>query len=176
MPHPCPRPTHSLLDAYAASGAYTDCYCADVPGHVPFAHYIESFYTGRLFKLERLLLRWFAARPSTDADAGQLARGERADFAAWRVEGRTESQLLMCDFSGRTRSWFMVEPCGTDALPGTRLYFGSAVIPVPDPSSGAPRMGATFRALLGFHRLYSRALLAAARNRIDRRPPATSRA
>ena len=174
MPHPCPRPTGSLLDTYAASGAYTDCYCADVPGGVTLAHYVESFYTGRLFKLERLLLRWFASRPSTDADACQVARGERDDFAAWRVEGRTEDQLLMCDMLGRTRSWFMVAPAPGAGRPGTRLYFGSAVTPMRDPAGGALHMVPTFRALLGLHRMYSRLLLAAARDRVARHPPATA--
>ncbi len=168
MPHPCPRPPGSLLNTYAASGAYTDCYGADAPGTVSLAHYVETFYTGRLFKLERLLLRWFAARSSTDADAGQVARGERADFAAWRVEGRAGDQLLMCDFAGRTRSWFMVAPDDAAAGARTRLYFGSAVVPLRDARTGASRMGWAFQALLGFHRLYSRALLSQAVSRLSR--------
>gem|GEM_PF-337145 len=168
MPHPCPRPPASLLDHYAASGAYTDCYCADVPGDMSLAQYVETFYTGPVFRLERLLLRWFASRPSTDADARQVARGERDDFAAWQVEGRAADQLLMCDFKGRTRSWFRVAASGASAASGTRLYFGSAVVPVPDPRTGAASMGWTFKVLLGFHRLYSRVLLGAAASRLAR--------
>jgi hypothetical protein len=166
MPQPCQRPDGSLLDAYVVSGAYTDCYCADVPSNVTFAHYVETFYTGRLFKLERLLLRWFVARPSSDVDARQVARGERAEFAAWHVEGRAADQLLMCDFAGRTRSWFMVAPVTVAGRPGTRLYFGSAVVPLLDARTGAKRMGWPFKALLGFHRLYSRALLGSASARL----------
>jgi hypothetical protein len=52
-----------------------------------------------------------------------------------------------------------------DPLPGggvTRLYFGSAVVT----RTGQRRKAARFRALLGFHRGYSRALLAAAKSRL----------
>jgi hypothetical protein len=172
---PTDLPVDALLRRYADAGAYTDCWATRVDGDVDLAAYVEAFYTGRVFKLERLLLRWFAARPSSDADAGRVARGEQAHFAAWSVEGRAGDQLLMCDMAARTRSWFMVAP-GGDARAGgganasggaTRLYFGSAVVPRRD-AAGAPRMGGAFRALLGFHRVYSRVLLSAARARILR--------
>jgi hypothetical protein len=48
----------------------------------------------------------------------------------------------------------------------TRLYFGSAVIPVIHKKSGRPTLGFTFRSLLGFHKIYSRVLLYAARLRL----------
>ena len=67
--------------------------------------------------------------------------------------------------TGRTRSWLMAVPQG-DGGPVTRLYFGSAVVPVRDRKSGRMRLGLTFTALLGFHKLYSRALLSAARERL----------
>lgn len=153
-----------------------DCYVAEVPLDADLARYVEAFYTGRAFKLERLLLRWFANRPSTDADARAVARGETSAFAAWTVEARDPRQLLMCDMLGRTRSWFMVAPVGTAGAPGTRLYFGSAVVPVRDARSGEARLGGLFRALLGFHQHYSRVLLSAARSRILRGLPAASRA
>jgi len=51
----------------------------------------------------------------------------------------------------------------------TRLFFGSAVVPIVDKRSGAVRMGAAYRALLGFHKLYSRLLLHAAVGRLARR-------
>jgi len=104
------------------------------------------------------------ARPSDDGEARALARGERTAFAAWSVEGRADNQLLMCDFQSRTRSWLMVEP----GVASTRLYFGSGIVPRIDPVTGEKRMGPGFRALLGFHKLYSRALLAAARARLKR--------
>jgi hypothetical protein len=48
---------------------------------------------------------------------------------------------------------------------GSRLYFGSAVVPV-GIGSGKARLGFPFNALLGFHHLYSRILLGAARGRV----------
>ena len=65
-----------------------------------------------------------------------------------------------------TRSWLMVAAAGENA---TRLYFGSAVVPVVDRKSGKSTMSFTFRALIGFHKLYSRALLRAAASRLDSR-------
>ena len=59
----------------------------------------------------------------------------------------------------------MVEPMGSDS---TCLYFGSAVVPSIDRASGKARMGFVFKALLGFHRIYSRVLLHAARSRLSR--------
>lgn len=158
----CPLPQASLLARYAAAGAYTDCYATDLPAPVTQAEFVQAFYSGAVFKLERLLIRLFLARPSTDAQVRQLAAGELHEFAAWRVEDRTPTELLLCDLAGRTRSWLMVSAHG----PGTRLHFGSAVVPVRDRASGEARMGIVFKALLGFHKLYSRVLLAAARRRL----------
>jgi hypothetical protein len=162
-----PLPENALLSTYAASGAYTDCYATTVPGDVDLARFVEAFYVGRVFKLERLLLRWFAGRPSSDAQARAVARGETTRFAAWDVEARADGQLLMCDMAARTRSWFMVAP----GAGRTCLYFGSAVVPLRDRATGEQRMGWPFVALLGFHRLYSRVLLAAARDRLRRALP-----
>jgi hypothetical protein len=164
----CALPEEALLARYTRDGAYTDCYATDVAGTVSHAEYVEAFYTGALFKLERLLLAWFASRPSTDAQAKELARGTLRSFAAWHVEERNDNQLLMCDFSGRTRSWLMVVPAGHAGSTFTRLYFGSAVVPVVDKTSGQATMGFMFKALLGFHKLYSQALLSAARSRLVR--------
>ena len=66
----------------------------------------------------------------------------------------------MCDFLGQTRSWLMVAPEGD----GTRLYFGSVVVAGDHPGARGPRY--PHKLLLGFHKLYSRALLAAARRRL----------
>jgi hypothetical protein len=164
---PCPLPPQALLAKYANAGAYTDCYSTEVACLVPHAEYVEAFYTGGLFKLERLLLSLFLSKPSTDAQAKQLASGEVGNFAAWRVEERTTNQLLMCDIGGRTRSWLMVS-ASPEPTRSTRLYFGSAVVPVTSRSTGKPSMGFLFKALLGFHKAYSRALLGSARSRLAR--------
>ena len=161
-----PLPPDALLNRYRASGAYADCYVTEVGRAVAHSEFVEAFYTTVVFKLERLILRLFVSRPSTDAQAGELARGERDSFAAWSVEGRTQNQLLVADFTGRTRSWLMVS-AKPDGI-GTRLYFGAAVAPVRNPTTGRTSLGAIFGALLGFHKLYSRVLLWAAELRLSR--------
>lgn len=158
--HRIALPDGALLGRYPGDGGYADCYSADVAGRVSQAQLIEAFYTTGVFKIERQLLDWFLSRPSTDADARQLARGERDNFAAWTVEARRETQLLLCDMAGRTRSWLMAMPDADGN--STRLHFGSAVVALRDARTGQRRMGFAFRALLGFHRLYSRILLRAA--------------
>ena len=59
----------------------------------------------------------------------------------------------------------MAVPAGAEA---TRLYFGSAVVPA-RAKDGRASLGAGFHSLLGFHRLYSHALLRAARSRLEDR-------
>lgn len=158
----CPLPDATLLEAYRQRGAFTDCYRTTTPGIVTLEHFVHAFYVSPLFKVERLILAKAVSLPSTDAEAGELAAGRRGDFAAWRVEARTERELLLTDVRGRTRSWLMVSR--EASTPGkTNLWFGSAIVPETDPASGKPRLGLVFRLLGGFHRWYSVALLASAR-------------
>ena len=166
---PCPLPDVALLARYRDSGAFTDCYVTTFDGVVTHAEFVEAFYTTALFKVERALLRWLISRPATDAEARELAAGRRDTFAAWRVEARRTDQLLLSDFRGQTRSWLMVSPASDDAQPATRLFFGSAVVPLVDRRSGKSTMSFAFRALIGFHKLYSRALLRAAASRLESR-------
>jgi hypothetical protein len=165
---PCPLPPEALLGRYSRAGAFTDCYVVEVAGNISQARYVEAFYTTALFKIERILLRWLAARHSTDMQAQQLAVGTANMFAAWNVEARTEDQLLLADVTGRTRSWLMSKWSAGESGGTTRLYFGSAVIPQGLSGSGSPKLGIAFRALRDFHALYSRALLHAARSRLVR--------
>jgi len=139
-----------------------------VARRISHAEFVEAFYTTSLFRVERLLLSWLVAKPSTDAEANQLAAGTLDSFAAWTVEARSADQLLMSDFQGRTRSWLMVASSQSNASEDTRLYFGSAVVPIVSAKSGARTLGLSFRLLLGFHKLYSRALLFAAESRLAR--------
>lgn len=165
----CELPADALLRKYDIQGAYTDCYATEVPRAIAHADYVEAFYTTGVFKLERLLLDWLASKPSTDDEARQLAAGTRETFAAWIVEERTTDQLLLREISGRTRSWLMVAAIGdVGRIGNTRLYFGSAVVPVVDSRTGTATLGSSYRALLGFHKLYSRVLLHAARSRLLR--------
>lgn len=165
--HSCEVPAHSLLHRYKIGTGYADCYATEVPGAISQAAFIEAFYTSPLFKVERALLKLFAGKPATDADVRQLALGNASTFSAWSVEDQTRTELLLADFSGRTRSWLMVSPVETqEGSARTRLYFGSAVVPRQRPGDAQPSMGWIFVALLGFHRLYSRLLLGAARRRV----------
>ena len=163
----CELPAEALLRRYAGRG-YTDCWTIELDRRVTHAEYVEAFYTTWVFRLERWILAFGVSRPSTDDQARRIARGEAEAFAAWSVEARAPDQLLMCDFLERTRSWLMVS--AGDTPDRTRLWFGSAVVAVDDARTGDPRLGATYEALLGFHKLYSRSLLGAARARLRRRP------
>jgi hypothetical protein len=164
----CELPQKALLGRYKQQDAYTDCYSVVVPRAISHSEFIEAFYTTPLFKAERFILATLASRPSTDLQAKQLASGEVEAFAAWSVEGRAENQLLLCDFLGRTRSWLMAVSGEQGNPPSTRLYFGSAVVPERDAKTGQAKYGPGFHAMLGFHRLYSRALLRSAVSRLAR--------
>lgn len=155
----CKVPECSLLSAYVGGDAYTDCYSTTTSGLVSQAQYVEAFYTTSLFKLERGVLR-LAFIPSTDVAAKELALGQTTTFAMWRVESRTEAELLLA--VGRTRSWLMAEPVAEPHRESTRLYFGSAIVPKRN-----GQLGLEITALQGFHRLYSRALLQAARSKLE---------
>jgi hypothetical protein len=162
---PHPLPAHALVARYRLNGGYADCFVTELPFPVTHAEYVEAFYTSWLFRLERLVLMLLVAKPSSDADAHQLARGERESFAAWTVEARAPDQLLVCDYQGKTRSWLMVE-----ADPAaTRLYFGTGIVPITQRQTGQRHMSLLFRALLPFHKVYARALLRAARSRLAAR-------
>ena len=160
----CPLPAAALLRRYTESGAYTDCYSVLADSAAGFEAYVKAFYTTWLFRLERAILRVLANKPSTNEQLDDMIAGRGEDFAAWHVEGRAERQLILCDFQGNTRSWLMSDPPAPDGT--TRLYFGSAVVTRKRAADGQARMSVAFRWLIGFHRLYSRALLGAAVQRL----------
>ena len=162
----CSVPPNTLLHNCVTNGAYVDCYSTEINGQVSFPDFIFAFYTTLLFKLERLVLKLTAAKPSTDDQARQLADGTTKTFAAWHVENRRDNEILMCDFLGRTRSWLMMIPVNTGNSTGTRLCFGSAVVPVRRSKMGKPSIGFGFQALLGFHIIYSMLLLYSAKSRV----------
>lgn len=163
-----PLPDHALLGRYRRDGHYTDCFSAELPGFISHQRYIEAFYTTWLFKAERIILRWVASKPSTDLQAAQLASGHLDSFAAWKVEGRATNQLLLTDYRGATRSWLMVAHIEDEGGPRTRLYFGSAVLATDLKLDRTVRIPLASRSLLGFHRMYSVALLWAAARRLRR--------
>lgn len=141
-----PLPPGSLLESYRAAGGYVDCFIAEVPRAVSLPQLIEAFYTSRAFLPERWLIGALLGRRADNHDVARLAVGKVQRFSAWSVEARRDDQILLCDYQGRTRSWLMVQPIAG----GTRIHFGSAVVKPGDPA---------FKALLGFHRWYSRILL-----------------
>lgn len=161
-----PLPPDALLRRHVGDGNYTDCFACDIAGAVSQPDYVFAFYTTAVFRAERLILRLLFSRPSTDAQAQQLAAGERDDFAAWRVEARGDGQLLLADYRGRTRSWLTAVARPDKGT--TRLYFGSAVLASRPDDDGQAAPGPGYRALLGLHRVYSRVLLRAARRRLTR--------
>lgn len=167
MPTICssPLPQNALLNRYEQDGSYTDCYYIDVPHAISMSEYVATFYTTPLFRVERKILALFAGRPSTDADAKELAFGQSTRFAAWDVEERASNQLLLRDFLGQTRSWLMVTSIDPSTN-STRLYFGSAFVPKSRSASGQPSFGFLFHALSGFHRLYTKALMRAAQAKL----------
>ncbi len=158
--HATRLPAGALLDHYAASGAYTDCYTATVARQVSLAELMAAFYTTPVFKLERWLLARLLGLPSTDQQAQLLAEGSLVRFSAWKVERRESSQAILA--AGRTRSWLMAaqDPAGSGT---TTLFFGSAIEP-----RRRGGLGWQFNALLLFHKAYSRILLASAIRRLAR--------
>jgi hypothetical protein len=164
-------PEDSLLTTYRGGkhpqrwGAYADCFSTPIEREVGLASFVQAFYTTGLFKLERFILRMTIGAASTDEQARAIAGGSGDTFAAWYLGARTPTQLLICDRYESTRSWFAVKP-----LPGggTLLQFGSAVAARRAAADEPPRLRPVVRALMGFHVLYSQALLAAARRRLLR--------
>ena len=162
--HTGPHPDESLLAEYAARpGCHTDCYFADVAGTVTLAEYIAGFFATPVFRLERKILGLKRALRTTDADVARLANGQSTRFAAWEVEARDEQQVLLAVKNSPIRTWLMAIPTSSG---GTRLYFGSAVLARETTGSDTPKLDPLVRGLMGFHRLYSRILLASAKRRV----------
>ena len=164
----CSLPTDALLRKYVDSGDYTDCFCIEIDPPITQTQFVTAFYTTWIFKLERLILKLFLGKASSDADVSRLADAAADSFAAWIVEERNSNQLLLTDYAGQTRSWLMTSPPEAAQAGRTRLYFGSAIVRRKDETSGKKSMGFAFRLLLGFHKIYSRVLLQAAKSRLQR--------
>lgn len=94
----CELPADALLRRYLGGRAYADCYATGFAAPVSHAEFVTAFYTTRIFKLERLLLSWFAKRPSNDAEVLDMAHGRRDSFAAWNVEGAGPTSCCCATF------------------------------------------------------------------------------
>ncbi len=141
-------PADSLLAQHRGADCYRDAFRTEVPHPVSLTGFIAAFYASPAFTPERKLL-YLIGKGANRADIAALAEGRSDRFAAWSVEARSESAILLRDFQNRTCSWLAAEPEGE----GTVLWFGSGV---------RHPQGFAFRALIGFHRWYSRVLLAGA--------------
>ncbi len=151
-------PDGSLIAPFVArEGLYTDAFSVQVPTTQYLRDFVSAFYTTRLFRAERMVLGLVAGAPSSDADAMALAAGMTDRFAVWTVEARRTDELLLAETSGRTKSWLHAAT-GPD---GTRLWFGSVVLP-----ARGGGLGPVFHVLQGPHRVYARMLLRAAASRL----------
>lgn len=159
-------PEDALLARYVGDRGYADCYTTTIDARVSHAQFVAAFYTTWLFKLERWILGWAVAKPSTDGQAALLSQGSIDAFSAWTVEDRAANELLMCDFRGDTRSWFRIVADADPRAAGTQLFFGSAVVARRHDVDGQVQLGSTYTALMAFHRIYSVLLLRAARSKL----------
>lgn len=157
---------HPQNSRYSPEYHYTDSfYCdfsSDGSENISFENYIYSFYTSSVFKLERFILRLFLRKSITDQMAGELAKGERQSYAAWNEEFRDGDQLLMADFMGSTKSWFMLERGAN----GSRLYFGTVVMSKKDRQGRVKPPMPFFQWTVPAHKFYSKALLWSAKRRL----------
>ena len=159
-------PSNALSATYKTQGAFVDCYYSEIAKDVSLDEYIQAFYTTPLFKLERSLLSLATFKCASDHDALALSSGKSDRYSIWTVEGREANQVLMRDFTGNTRSWFMVKKAsGGEA--GIRLYFGSVVVPKGKTEGGQASFGVLFHLLGKFHQIYSKALLRAAYKKLS---------
>ena len=164
----CELPETALLNRYAALPQnYSDCYTTIIESAVSLADFISAFYNSLGFRPERILLSVVLGRHADNQTVADLAEGRSQEFSAWKVEAREESQIIMQDMNGTTRSWLSVEPVESNL---TRLYFGSAVVYRNEQS--AKKRSSLFQILIPFHKVYSRVLLdsAASHLRATRQP------
>ena len=153
-------PSNALSATYKTQGAFVDCYYSEIAKDVSLDEYIQAFYTTPLFKLERSLLSLATFKRANDDGAVELSLGKSDHYSIWTVEGRESNQIMLLDFSGNTRSWLMVEDKKNEM--GTRLYFGSVVVPKDRKNNGQASLGKLFHFFGSFHKIYSKALLSAA--------------
>ena len=150
--------SESFLGAVLQSrSVFADAYVAACDPGIGLKVFLRAFYTSKAFWPERVLLG-LIKRGSTSQEALEAMIEGRSDrFGVWRVVQRDSTEILLRDTSGRTASWLAVRD--------GQVMFGSIVYPRVD-SSGTERMGALFWALKGFHKAYSRVLLASAVRRL----------
>jgi len=152
-------PSDALSAKYLEDGAFVDCYYIDFPEEITLDRYIEAFYTTSLFKVERTILSIVTFKQTTDSEAAELSLGKSNSYSIWTVESRNSNQILLCDFTKKTRSWLMVKTLKNEETVISRLFFGSVVVPSKVSKSGHASFGLLFHLFSRFHLSYSKALL-----------------
>ena len=157
--HKSEIPMTALVKAYQGQPkTRIDCYRIFIDKPIKLESFIGRFYRGRLFRIERFLIHKIVRHPSSEAQLNDLLSGMSKTFSAWTQSARNENQLIMCDYQGRTCSWFMVEPQDE----GTNLYFGTVLKPTKHFKGLEWLSKPIFTLFLPAHGLYSRLLLGAA--------------
>lgn len=153
-------PKSAFLNDYEhRAGVYTDCFQTELPKGGTLESYINAFFNTWLFRIERMILSTAAKKPVSDEDIARLAQGTSNTMSAWQVERRDADQILLEVPQTPIRTWLMRSGEGEK----TQLYFGSAILPDAVDRNGNAKMPFLFHALLGFHKLYARALLFSAK-------------
>jgi hypothetical protein len=153
-------PKSACLNDYEhRAGVYTDCFQTELPKGGTLESYINAFFNTWLFRIERMILNTAAKKPASDEDIARLAQGTSNTMSAWQVERRDADQILLEVPQTPIRTWLMRSGEGEK----TQLYFGSAILPDAVDRNGNAKMPFLFHALLGFHKLYARALLFSAK-------------
>ena len=120
-------PTSAYVNCYVGQDkTLIDCYRINVLHEVSLEDFVGQFYRGRLFKIERWVIKTFTGHPSSDTQIDSLLSQRSANLSAWTQEFRGSTELVMCDYQKRTCSWFMTEK---QAGGGTGLYFGTVLKP-----------------------------------------------
>ena len=154
-----PPPDDSFLHALACqTGVYADCFEAtvacDIPQSDAFQRFVFAFFDSQVFRVERAILRLAGKAPKARSDPKALALGETDAFAAWRVERRADTEILLVVPNTPIRTWLALQKEGSVA----RLRFGSSILP--QEVKDTPLW--SFRVPLPAHVVYSRLLLRAA--------------
>lgn len=143
-------PASSLIARYVADPAsHVDAYVAS--GDATLEQFVRAFFSTPIFRLERRLLR-LAGKRSSDQQVDDLASGAGSVMAAWVIEDRSETELLLTVAGSPIRTWLAVGP--------GELWFGSAIV------ADGGKIPFLAKALMPFHHVYSRSLLRAAARRV----------
>jgi len=157
-------PSSALLYGHVERGEYADAFYTDITYSADLSEYIRAFYSSRVMRVERFILK-FIGKPSSADQVEKLATGEISELAVWSVAERRKNEILLPDSYDRTCSWLMVSYPSTGK---TRLHFGTGVHRMRQQGEGATSLNLFFRATIGFHLLYSKVLLRSARNQLEK--------